>query len=94
MYKENHYNYHKNHKMSTNFLNYIINLSSLAASMITIAIWGGNISARVRSIEVDMEKSEDRQTRIEEKLDRMQQENNRLLHEFKDEIIKAIVATN
>lgn len=76
--------------MNSNAVSNLISFGSLLVSLIGGSVWVGVLSARVKALEDRQADTENWKSRIEGKLDIMQQENNRLIHDCKDSIITAI----
>lgn len=75
------YLYDRIKNMNDAFMNNLLSLGSLIASLIGGSIWIGALHSRVKSLEQRQVEIENWKTRIENKIDRIQQEMNKMLQE-------------
>ena len=84
--------HNKNEKqMNNSMLADIVNLGSLAASLVGVSVWGGSVNSRLKSVEKKADEIDSRQNRIEKKLDMMQLETNKRIDDCKETLIDVIL---
>lgn len=87
-----HLNRVNNTEMIEHIVSIIISIASpLLFTIWTVGWWGSNISARIKAIENKQSDLEERNEKINKKLDDMMIETNRLVNSCKDSIIKVIL---
>lgn len=84
----------KTEMLNNSFLTETVNIISILGSVIGVAVWGGGINSRLKSVEEKSTEIDKRQSRIEDKLDNMQSQTNQLIHDCKNSIISVILDNN